>query len=287
MRKIKIFILIIFFGICFILRNEIKNFYLKFTLRLPAIEREIGRYLQPEIKREVFLPPPIRGEKEYPKSFLTKEGIIKWTNAQREKYGLPSLKENSLLSVSAAIKIEDMFENQYFSHYSPTGKGIEDLAKTVNYEFIFIGENLALGNFKDDEALVLAWMESPGHRENILNEKYQEIGVAVKKGIFEGKEVWLAVQHFGLPLSVCPKPDEKLKREIQENEAKINELLEKLNILESEIKKKKPKWGKEYENQIKDYNFLVEEYNSLVGKTQILIDSYNLQVQSFNECLRK
>jgi uncharacterized protein YkwD len=106
-----------------------------------------------------------------------------------------------------------MFENQYFAHESPTGEKVSDLAKKFGYDFLLIGENLAMGNFSSDEDLVLAWMESPGHRENILNEKYQEIGVAVKKGIFEGKEVWIAVQHFGLPFFFLSKTRFIFKRE--------------------------------------------------------------------------
>jgi len=144
---------------------------------------------------------------------------------------------------------------------------------------------LALGNFKDDENLVNAWMESEGHRENILSTKYQEIGVAVKKGSFEGRETWLAVQHFGLPLSACPQPDVKLKVEIDENEKEIDELAEKLRLLQVEIKKMRPKWGSEYERKIDEYNLLVEKYNSLAKETQTLIESYNSQVKSFNQCL--
>ena len=83
--KIFIFILIILLGFSFIFRNELLNFYSKFALKLPEIEKEIGQFLPPEIKKEVSLPPPIKAEKEYPETILTKEGVIKWTNIQREK----------------------------------------------------------------------------------------------------------------------------------------------------------------------------------------------------------
>ena len=283
--KIFIFILIILLGFSFIFRNELLNFYSKFALKLPEIEKEIGQFLPPEIKKEVSLPPPIKAEKEYPETILTKEGVIKWTNIQREKYGLPPLKESLELDASSAIKVEDMFKNQYFDHYSPSGEGMGDLAKIVGYEFILIGENLALGNFKDDETLVNAWMESTGHRENILNERYQEIGVAVKKGTFEGRETWMAVQHFGLPLSACPQPNEKLKVEIDENEKEIDEIESTLNNLKNEIRKMRSKWGSECQEKIDEYNSLVVKYNSLVTKTQTLITNYNNQVRLFNQCV--
>ena len=70
-----------------------------------------------------------------------------------------------------------------------------------------------MGNFKNDQDLVSAWLNSPGHRANILNTRFTEIGTAVLKGFYEGREVWMAVQEFGLPLSSCPNPDSKVKIE--------------------------------------------------------------------------
>jgi vacuolar-type H+-ATPase subunit I/STV1 len=142
-----------------------------------------------------------------------------------------------------------------------------------------------MGNFSSNEDLVISWMESPGHRENILNEKYQEIGVAVKKGIFEGREVWIAVQHFGLPSSFCQKPDLSLKEKIEENEKQISELQKELLTLRSEIKILKRWQSEEISQKIDQYNELVSKYNSLVEETKNLIDQYNSQVNSFNQCL--
>ena len=137
---------------------------------------------------------------------------------------MPALLENTKLDQSAELKAQDMLKNQYFAHTSPSGMAVGNLAEKVGYEFIAIGENLALGNFENDEALVQAWMDSPGHRANILNSRYQEIGVAVLKGVFEGRTTWLAVQHFGLPLSVCPSPQEGVKLTIDANQNKIDEI---------------------------------------------------------------
>jgi len=123
------------------------------------------------------------------------------------------------------LQLDDIFEKQYFAHISPEGLGPSDLAEKSGYEYIMIAENLALGNFKDDNTLVNAWMDSPGHRANILNNRYTEIGVAVGKGFFSesnennkeeiATEVWIAVQEFGLPLSSCPKPEESLLNTIE------------------------------------------------------------------------
>ncbi len=277
-------IFIILLGFFLFFQNEILDFYSKFTLKLPEIEKEITGFLKPEVEKQISLPPPLRAEKEYPETFLTKAGVIQWTNRQREQYGLSPLRENSKLDASTQAKVEDMFLNQYFAHESPTGEGVSDLVEKTGYQFIAIGENLALGNFQNDQMLVQGWMESPGHRENILNPHYQEIGVAVVKGTFEGETTWLAVQHFGMPLSACPQPSESLQAQIEANKTKIKELEITLEALMMEIKTSRPKRGPEYNQKVAGYNNLVSQYNALVSETEVLIYQYNNQVRLFNQC---
>jgi len=237
----------------------------------------------PEPKKQVLTPKPlVKIEKE--KVFgevLTKEGIISQTNARRKKFGLPALRECEILNLTAKMKLEDMFEKEYFSHDSPTGEGLGDLMKKGNYEYIVIGENLAMGNFKNDQEVVEGWMESPGHRENILNSRYQEIGIAVKQGIFQGKKVWIAVQHFGKPLSACKKPSEGTKSQVEKNIAQLKEIEEKLKSLREEAREAKD------QQKIQEYNSLVSEYNSLLEEILSAIEKYNLDVKKFNECIEK
>jgi len=288
MRKFKLlifFIFIIILGVIFLFRDEILDLYSKFSLRLPRIEQGATGFLIEEIEKQISTPPPLRAEEEAPEAFLTRAGVIQWTNNQREKYGLPLLKESAELDLSTQLKVQDMFEKQYFAHYSPTGEGVGDLVEIVGYESIAIGENLALGNFQNDEALIQGWMDSSGHRANILNASYQEIGVAVQKGTFEEKSTWLAVQHFGLPFSACSQPDEILKTEIETNQDKIEELEKTLRELEIEIKTTRPKLGTNYIQKIEQYNALVSEYNNLIKETKTLINKYNGQVNLFNECV--
>jgi len=246
--------------------------------------REIVQIPVQELEKEVSAPPPIRTETESLQAVLIQRGVFQWTNVQREKNGLPQLTESAVLNSIAASKVADMFQRQYFEHVSPSGEGVGDLAETAGYEFIAIGENLALGDYKDDEALVQAWMDSPGHRENILNERYQEVGVAVEKGVFEGRSTWLAVQTFGLPLSVCPRPAETLKGQIDLFTLQVNELETILNAMRAEIRDTRPKRGSQYNEKVEEYNKLVDQYNSLVTEIQDLIFEYNSQVQAFNEC---
>lgn len=288
MKKIVFFLFLLFLGGGYFLRNEIleriEGFYYSFKIKAPDIALEIPKIGNkiPQFS-QVLAPPPLKIEREEI-GFLTKEGVIYWTNKQREDFGILSLKEDELLNQSAQLKLRDMFEKEYFAHESPTGIEIKDLIDKVGYNFILIGENLAMGNFKDDKDLVISWMESKGHRENILNAKYQEIGVAVGQGIFEGKKVWMAVQHFGKPLSACVQPNESLKVQIEENEEKLESLEGTLSTIKSEIEKIKPKWSEDLKAKTENYNALVEEYNSLLRQTQTLINQYNNQVELFNEC---
>jgi uncharacterized protein YkwD len=287
MRKFKklFLIFIILLGGIFFFRENILDFYSKLFLRLPRLEKGITDFLIQKTEKQVSTPPPLRAEEEAAEAFLTQAGVIKWTNLQREKYGLPPLKENTKLNASAKLKVEDMFKNQYFAHDSPSGEGVGDLVENVGYKFIAVGENLALGNFQNDEVLLQGWMDSPGHRENILSPNFQEIGVAVAKGIFEGKLTWLAVQHFGLPLSACPQPEEKLKSEIEANQEEIEKLQRTLELLEAEIRTLRPKGGPLYTQKIDEYNSLVIQYNALIEQTKMLINKYNNQIRLFNECL--
>lgn len=238
-------------------------------------------------EKNISIPPPLRIEKESSGFWadLDQQEIIVLTNKQRQENGLIGLKENFYLNLSAKAKINDMFKNQYFAHDSLSGEGAGDLAKNVGYEFLLIGENLAMGNFESVKELVDAWMDSPGHRENILKDNYQEIGVAVKKGIFNDKETWMAVQHFGLPVSSCPEIDETLKIKIEQKEREVDVLQVKISILQSEIKSTRIKWGANYQQKVQEYNNLVEEYNSLLSEIKLLIVQYNNQVQTFNECV--
>jgi len=289
MRKFKIVFLVLVIvlglGAVFFFWRDFSNFYSKLPFKPPEIEKGIGEFLAKEVEKQISTPPPLRAKEEVPESYLTRAGVIQRTNSQREKYGLPPLKENPRLNVSAELKVADMFEKQYFAHISPSDKGVKDLAEISGYEFIALGENLALGNFQNDEVLVQGWMDSPGHRANILNPGYQEIGVAVQKGNFEGKATWLAVQHFGRPLSACPQPDEALKAEIDVNQMKISELQTTLTKLESEIRTMRPKRGSTYNQKVQEYNAFVFQYNNLVDQTKTLINAYNSQVNLFNQCV--
>lgn len=216
---------------------------------------------------------------------LNATSIIEITNEYRGDEDLSSLKENEKLKISAQKKVDDMFKNQYFEHTSPDGIGASDLANQVGYSYILIGENLAVGSFKSNRTLVDAWMNSPGHRANILNKSYTEIGVAVGRGKYQGRDVWMAVQHFGLPKSVCPAIDESLKGMITINQNRMEDMEEELSERKEMIDNGAIYEGSSYYEQINEYNDLLEDYYNLIEDTKDKIDEYNREVREFNSCL--
>lgn len=136
-------------------------------------------------------------------SNITPERIVELTNVERVKLGLPPLKVNALLSEAAREKAADMFAFNYWAHVSPSGRTPWSFFNDVGYKYQYAGENLAR-DFRDPDSVVRAWMNSPSHRENIVNSKYQEIGVAVVDGTLQGAETTLVVQLFGTQYGAAP-----------------------------------------------------------------------------------
>lgn len=106
-------------------------------------------------------------------------------NKQRIQNGLSPLKENSELQRVARIKAQDMVNNNYFSHTSPTYGSPFDMMKSFKISYNTAGENIA-GNSSNSDA-VTAWMNSPGHRANILNSSFNQTGIGVVKESKYGK----------------------------------------------------------------------------------------------------
>ncbi|MDD5068400.1 MAG: CAP domain-containing protein [Candidatus Pacebacteria bacterium] len=237
------------------------------------------------LSEKIFAPSPLRVASSKETGNLTRSGVISLTNAERAKVSLSLLKENALLDADAQKKMQDMFAKQYFEHVSPSGVGPGDLAKSVGYDYIIVGENLALGNFKDDATLIAAWMASPGHKENILQPKYKEIGVAVGKGLYEGQETWIAVQSFGLPSSACPEPSITLKAEIKSLDAQIASLEKMLKAKKAEIDAASD--DSTYNKKVVEYNALVTKYDALIDTRQADAATYNEGVRTSNACRQK
>lgn len=102
--------------------------------------------------------------------------VVELTNVERGKQGLQPLKIDEKLSEVAREKSKDMQSNNYFDHNSPTYGSPFDMMKQFGVTYNAAGENIAQGQ-RSPEEVVNAWMNSQGHRENILNSDFTHIGV--------------------------------------------------------------------------------------------------------------
>ena len=101
--------------------------------------------------------------------------VIQLTNEARAKYGCAGVRSESRLTTAARVHSVDMVKRNYFSHVSPDGTTFVTRAKAAGYTSP-IGENIAWG-YRTPDAVVGAWMNSSGHRANILNCKAKAVGV--------------------------------------------------------------------------------------------------------------
>ncbi len=269
-----------------------KYIYPLFSSRISSLETSAEHFALQKITQQFSAPEPLRApvKKGAPappagasKDQLTLSGTINWTNTERGNSGLPPLKENSQLDVIAKLRLEDMFKGQYFAHVSPASSSAITIAESVGYDYLALGENIALGNFGSDEKLVEAWMGSPGHRANILNSRYREIGVAVGQGMFEGDSVWIAVQVFGTPASACPQPDAALKAMIESGQSELQAMQQDLAARKADIDNTPP--GREYNAKVRAYNDVAAEYNALLNDIKAKITQYNSEVAALNSCI--
>ena len=284
----KIFIIIILLGLsglAYLYKDKVSSLIFPYVNKVLKLEDLSSEELS-SIKK-VLTPPPLRNREKAPGSVLTKEGISAWTNRERINQGLKGYEDDALLDQMAMVKARDMLDRQYFAHESPDGKGASDLAETVGYEYIMIGENLALGGFKDDKALVQAWMDSPGHRENIMHDKFTQIGIAVIKGIYEGEEVWVGVQEFGTPESACPAVSPGMKEKIDLLNRQVEEMSSRIEQRSKELESARRNSSETANALIKEYNGLAQDYNKKIRELKALVADYNEEVRQYNSCLDK
>jgi hypothetical protein len=256
----------------------------RLSSKIKGFEEATNNFFVQTLHSDVLTSPPLRGVFGESQEPLTDGGVLTWTNKNREDAGIDDLTRNITLTKMAQQKLNDLFINQYFEHESPTGVGPGGLAKQVGYDYIVIGENLALGNFNGDKALVDAWMASPGHRANILNTRYREIGIAVGQGVFEGKTTWIAVQEFGLSVSACPQPSKTNKAIIDQSKKDVDTLETSLTRQKNTIDNMDPKFGADYDAGVNEYNVSVHKFNAMVVALKEKISTYNKQVATFNAC---
>jgi uncharacterized protein YkwD len=124
--------------------------------------------------------------------------LVDLTNTDRSAYNLGTLAVNDTLVAAAQAKADDMAAKSYFAHTSPEGLDSWHWFKQAGYDFQHAGENLAV-DFSDSADVERAWMNSPSHRDNILNGKYTEVGIATAVGTYQGHSTTFVVTMFGSP----------------------------------------------------------------------------------------
>ena len=218
---------------------------------------------------------------------LTRAGVVAQTNLQRQKNGsLPALMENDQLDTIATLRLKDMFAKQYFAHVSPASSSALTVASSVGYRYVALGENLALGDFFGDQGVVTAWMNSPGHRANILSTHYTQIGVAVAEGFFNGQEDWIAVQVFGKPASECPPVNASLKSTIDYTQAQLAPAFDNLQAEKANLQAMQQSGDTSYNQTVSAYNAFVAQYNAAINQQKQNIAQYNAQVNAYNLCIK-
>ena len=106
--------------------------------------------------------------------------VFELVNKERAARGLATFKYNTNLAYVARLKSQDMINKKYFSHTSPTYGSPFEMMEQFGLRFSAAGENIAYGQRTAAEVMN-AWMNSPGHRANILSSAYTTIGVGVAK----------------------------------------------------------------------------------------------------------
>lgn len=146
-------------------------------------EVTVPEVLQPEVGTE-----PAKEETQTDKTDQSEDTnvdfaqqVVDLVNQERAKAGLKALQNDAALTNVAMIKAKDMYNNNYFDHHSPTLGSPFDLMKSEGVQYRTAGENIAKGQ-KTPEEVMKAWMNSEGHRQNIMNPNYTSIGVAYYNG---------------------------------------------------------------------------------------------------------
>ncbi|ARK30880.1 CAP domain-containing protein [Halalkalibacter krulwichiae] len=128
---------------------------------------------------------PVTDEEQQTDVTQEEQQMIDLVNQERVEQGLSPLEVNEQLTEVARVKAQDMIDNQYFSHQSPTYGSPFDMLTQFNVSYRTAGENLA-GN-QTVEAAHQALMNSDGHRANILSSEFGEVGIGIVEGGPYGK----------------------------------------------------------------------------------------------------
>jgi len=211
----------------------------------------------------------------------TEDEIIALANQARFKEELPELERNEKLMVSAMAKAQDMKDQNYFEHVSPDGLQPWFFAEEVDYEYKTFGENLAEGFFSAEEVHE-GWMNSEGHRKNILSKDFKEVGIAILDFEQNGLKSYLVVQHFGAqfkktdlePKIICER---KSRNQCRSAEKKMDEVKDTIDEQEKIIKDAKKQGAteesiKEAENNLDKLKEIKKDLKKYLKECEDFLD---------------
>ncbi len=136
----------------------------------------------------------------YAQTPLSASAIVGATNDARERSNIQPLVSDPVLTEVAQRRADAMAKSGYFAHETEEGESPWALIRSGGYVFARAAENLAV-NYATPEKVVEGWMNSPGHRANVLDARLNEVGIGLAKGEYKGKEAWYVVQLLARPQS--------------------------------------------------------------------------------------
>lgn len=131
---------------------------------------------------------------------LSGPDIERIVNAVRKNNGLPLLNHDDDLTKSSDYKLANMIKEEYFGHKAPSGKMPWGFITAAGYKYDYVGENLATGNFANENEVVQAWLDSPAHKAILLDKKFCDIGVStdLKDFFYDRINADIVVMHVGV-----------------------------------------------------------------------------------------
>jgi len=163
-------------------------------------------------------------------SNINSSDLLSQTNKKRAELGLLGLKTNDRLAQAAQKKAQHMFKEDYWAHVSPNGTEPWDFILGEGYDYIYAGENLAK-NFANSKDVVQAWVNSPSHKQNLMNKNYTDVGFAVVNGVLNGYETTIVVQMFGNPRNSVATNNTP----VTQKESTTNEPIENVKAISAEV----------------------------------------------------
>ena len=151
----------------------------------PSINFEMDSSTKKEVQENEEHPEEVDKKDETKKQTIAtlpyEKEVVQLVNQERKKYGCLPLKMDQELTLVARQKSADMRDKKYFSHQSPTFGSPFDMLKKEEIDFTMAGENIAAGQ-RSPKQVVEDWMNSEGHRKNILHPDFTHIGVGYREG---------------------------------------------------------------------------------------------------------